>query len=165
MLQPDAWALGVVLRDEFHPCSLQGCLNFPNSTSRAADLLRKLQTFDCIDTHVGELSELNLAKAQKRTCGLYLSRSYHSLWGLGLKVGDAFTVPLCTIHHDDVHRTTKERAWWHDRKIEPIAVAAELWRESRGKSLPPEDTEPAATASEAPGVASGEAFPEGDATP
>jgi hypothetical protein len=29
--------------------------------------------------------------------------------GLALKVSDEFTVPLCAIHHDEIHRTTRER--------------------------------------------------------
>ena len=76
--------------------------------------------------------------------------------GLGLKVSDEFTVPLCATHHRDIHQTTREREWWGDRKIEPMAVAAELWRESSGKPLPSGVTELATAASEAD-VASGEA--------
>ena len=52
--------------------------------------------------------------------------------GLALKVRDEFTVPLCAIHHDEIHRTTKERAWWQDRHVDPLPVAATLWRESGG---------------------------------
>ncbi len=51
--------------------------------------------------------------------------------GLGLKVSDEFTVPLCAIHHHEVHRTGKEREWWQQRNIDPLEVAGALWRESR----------------------------------
>jgi hypothetical protein len=77
--------------------------------------------------------------------------------GLGLKVSDEFTVPLCATHHRDIHQTTREREWWDDRKIEPMAAAAELWRESNGKPLSVDVTELTATAPKASDVASGEA--------
>lgn len=50
--------------------------------------------------------------------------------GLALKVSDEFTVPLCAVHHDEIHRTTRERQWWQERHIDPLPVAAALWRES-----------------------------------
>src|SRR5262249_61352622 len=49
--------------------------------------------------------------------------------GLGLKVGDEFTVPLCAIHHHQIHITGKENAWWQERKIDPLKVAASLWQQ------------------------------------
>ncbi len=29
-----------------------------------------------------------------------------------MKVSDEFTVPLCNTHHDQLHRTGDERAFW-----------------------------------------------------
>jgi len=46
---------------------------------------------------------------------------------MGLKVSDEYTVPLCNGHHDAVHRTGDERAWWATRCIDPLAVAEHLW--------------------------------------
>jgi hypothetical protein len=37
--------------------------------------------------------------------------------GLNLKVSDAFTVPLCAIHHNDVHKVGREEQWWRERNI------------------------------------------------
>jgi hypothetical protein len=51
--------------------------------------------------------------------------------GLGLKVSDDFTVPLCAIRHSENHATGDERRWWQERKIDPLTVATELWRKSR----------------------------------
>jgi hypothetical protein len=53
---------------------------------------------------------------------------------LGRKVSDEFTVPLCRIHHREVHRGGNEAAWWKRIGIEPHLVAAALWAQSR--SLP-----------------------------
>src|SRR4029079_8627448 len=71
-------------------------------------------------------------------CGRIPSHAHHIRYaqprGLGLKVSDEFTVPLCAIHHRDVHTTTKERDWWQERKIDPIMIAHALWRESQSGS-------------------------------
>src|SRR5947209_2057607 len=32
--------------------------------------------------------------------------------GMGLKVSDEFTVPLCRLHHRELHRYGDERIWW-----------------------------------------------------
>ena len=51
--------------------------------------------------------------------------------GLGQKVSDEFTVPLCRAHHKELHRAGKEAAWWTQRGIEPLATARELWLGTR----------------------------------
>ena len=50
--------------------------------------------------------------------------------GLGQKVSDEFTVPLCRAHHRELHRAGKEAAWWTQRGIEPLATARKLWLET-----------------------------------
>jgi hypothetical protein len=54
-------------------------------------------------------------------------------------VSDEFTVPLCAIHHQQNHTTGDERRWWQEHKIDPLAVAERLWRESTEHALPGED--------------------------
>jgi len=77
-------------------------------------------------------------------CGRTPSHAHHIRHaqprGLGLKVSDEFTVPLCAIHHRDLHTTTKEREWWQDRKIDPLIIARALWLESQKHFAP---TDPA----------------------
>jgi Protein of unknown function (DUF968) len=74
-------------------------------------------------------------------CGRTPAHAHHIRYaqrrGLALKVSDEFTVPLCAIHHNENHATGDERRWWQERKIDPLAVAAELWSKSR----PPETDE------------------------
>jgi hypothetical protein len=48
-----------------------------------------------------------------------------------LKVSDEFTVPLCASHHRENHTTGDERRWWQDRGLDPLAIAGDLWRQSR----------------------------------
>ena len=54
---------------------------------------------------------------------------------LGLKVSDEFTVPLCNGHHDSLHNTGDERAWWARHGIlDPLQMANRLWAAPRNKS-------------------------------
>jgi hypothetical protein len=55
---------------------------------------------------------------------------------LGRKVSDEYTVPLCRIHHRANHRAGDERAWWRQLGMDPLKIARDLWRETRGRSLP-----------------------------
>lgn len=49
---------------------------------------------------------------------------------LGCKVSDEFTVPLCRVHHHELHRHGNERAWWANLQIAPLPVAHDLWAAS-----------------------------------
>jgi DNA recombination protein Rad52 len=68
-------------------------------------------------------------------CGRRPSHAHHLRFaqgrGLGLKVSDEFTVPLCAIDHDALHRSGDERKWWEARGIDPLPVAEALWTASR----------------------------------
>ena len=70
-------------------------------------------------------------------CGRVPSHAHHVRYaqskGLSLKVSDEFTVPLCAIHHRNIHTTGKEREWWQERKIDPLRVAGRLWQRSRAR--------------------------------
>ncbi len=50
--------------------------------------------------------------------------------GLGQKVSDEFTVPLCRAHHRELHRAGKEVDWWARIGIEPTGIAGKLWIET-----------------------------------
>jgi hypothetical protein len=53
--------------------------------------------------------------------------------GLGMKVSDEFTVPLCREHHRQLHHSGNELAWWHDMGIEPLEIAKTLWQATHEK--------------------------------
>ena len=82
-------------------------------------------------------------------CGRSPSHAHHVRYaqsrGLSLKVSDEFTVPLCAIHHHQIHTTGKEQEWWQERNIDPLKVASALWRQSR-------ERHPAAREADLPGV-------------
>jgi hypothetical protein len=46
-------------------------------------------------------------------------------------VSDEFIVPLCRIHHRELHRSGDEAAWWQKLNIDPLAVALRLWQHTR----------------------------------
>jgi hypothetical protein len=50
--------------------------------------------------------------------------------GLSQKVSDEFTVPLCAVHHNELHALGNEASWWRGQGIEPVSRASELWRET-----------------------------------
>ena len=51
--------------------------------------------------------------------------------GLSQKVSDEYVVPLCALHHGDLHRHASERQWWELQKLDPLPLAKELWGKHR----------------------------------
>ena len=47
------------------------------------------------------------------------------------KISDEFTVPVCRVHHRELHRHGDEAAWWQSIKIDPLPVAHGLWQHAR----------------------------------
>jgi hypothetical protein len=54
---------------------------------------------------------------------------------LGRRVSDEFTVPLCRVHHRELHRQGDERAWWNKANIDPMPIALGFWQHTRGVPL------------------------------
>ncbi len=67
-------------------------------------------------------------------CGRQPSDAHHLRFtqptALGRKVSDEFTVPLCRMHHREIHRTVKEKHWWSRVGIDPIPIADKLWAQT-----------------------------------
>jgi ERF superfamily len=68
-------------------------------------------------------------------CGRVPSDPHHLTFAqpraLGHRVSDEFIVPLCRIHHRELHRSGDEAAWWQKLNIDPLAVALRLWQHTR----------------------------------
>jgi hypothetical protein len=66
-------------------------------------------------------------------CGRVPSDPHHLRFAqpraLGRRVSDEFTVPLCRLHHRELHQKGDEAAWWQANKIDPIPFALRLWHE------------------------------------
>jgi ERF superfamily len=64
-------------------------------------------------------------------CGRTPSDPHHLKFAeqraMGRKVSDRFTIPICRLHHRELHRRGDERTWWASQGIDPLAIAATLW--------------------------------------
>jgi len=68
-------------------------------------------------------------------CGRVPSDPHHLTFtqprALGQRVSDEFTVPVCRIHHRELHRSGDEAGWWQKLNIDPLPVALRLWQHSQ----------------------------------
>jgi hypothetical protein len=64
-------------------------------------------------------------------CGRGPSDAHHLKFAeqraMGRKVSDKFTVPICRLHHRELHRRGDERAWWGTQGLDPLPIATALW--------------------------------------
>jgi hypothetical protein len=69
-------------------------------------------------------------------CGRQPCEAHHIRFAqpsaLGRRVSDEFTVPLCRLHHRELHRIGNERSWWEQLKIDPLPIAARFWQLTKG---------------------------------
>jgi hypothetical protein len=108
------------------------------------------QTHSKVDKSILALSEPKRVRSKEHLrfvarqpcviCGRTPVHAHHIRYaqprGLALKVSDEFTVPLCAIHHTENHATGDERRWWHERKVDPLVIAQELWNATKGTKDP-----------------------------
>jgi hypothetical protein len=68
-------------------------------------------------------------------CGRVPSDPHHLTFtqprALGRRVSDEFMVPVCRVHHRELHRSGDEATWWRRLNIDPIPVALRLWQQTR----------------------------------
>ena len=73
-------------------------------------------------------------------CGRVPSDPHHLTFtqprALGRRVSDEFIVPVCRVHHRELHRSGDEAAWWRSLNIDPLPVALTLWQQTRGNGEP-----------------------------
>lgn len=66
------------------------------------------------------------------TCNSLQSDAHHlriaQQSGMGTKVDDRYTVPLCRQCHMDLHALGDENLWWSLKGVDPIAWSDEQWR-------------------------------------
>jgi DNA recombination protein Rad52 len=70
-------------------------------------------------------------------CGRQPSDPHHLRFaqphGIGLKVSDELTVPLCRGHHRQLHQAGSEVAWWENLQIDALGIAKDLWKKTHTK--------------------------------
>jgi hypothetical protein len=68
-------------------------------------------------------------------CGRLPSDPHHLTFtqprALGRRVSDEFIVPVCRLHHRELHRSGDELGWWRRLNVDPIPIALRLWQQSR----------------------------------
>jgi hypothetical protein len=68
-------------------------------------------------------------------CGRVPSDPHHLTFtqprALGGRASDEFTVPVCRIHHRELHLSGDEVAWWRRLNIDPLPVALRLWQHTQ----------------------------------
>jgi hypothetical protein len=68
-------------------------------------------------------------------CGRIPTEAHHIRFAqpraLGRKVSDEYTVPVCRLHHRELHRYGDEASWWSGVSIDPLPIALELWKRTQ----------------------------------
>jgi hypothetical protein len=68
-------------------------------------------------------------------CARLPSHAHHLTFaqrrGLSQKVSDEFVVPLCALHHGELHQSGSERDWWKRYDVDPLPIAQSLWARTR----------------------------------
>jgi hypothetical protein len=128
--------LGAALKEQVRTLSLSESKD--TSSANAAEAVAQLAFPK--EKRIRDKTHLAFVAGQPcLVCGRRPAQAHHIRFaqprGLGLKVSDEFTVPLCNGHHDSLHRTGDERAWWARNGIlDPLKFAARLWATSRRRS-------------------------------
>jgi hypothetical protein len=89
--------------------------------------LRRLATIPCLICGRKPVQAHHLTFAQARA--------------MGRKSSDEYAVPLCAIHHRDLHDHGNEMEWWRAKNLEPIPIALRLWDESQSSGSKSEKTQ------------------------
>lgn len=76
--------------------------------------------------HLAFVSAQPCLICQRLPCDAHHLR-FAQLRAMGRKVSDEFTVPLCRVHHVQLHNHGNEAAWWADQKMTPMQTAKDLW--------------------------------------
>jgi len=140
--QPDALALA--------PGDAEGGPEPVESGDQAAGLEAHERSPNRVDKSVLALSEARRVRDKEHLkyvasrscliCGRQPSEPHHVRFAqkpaFGRKVSDEFTVPLCRLHHRELHRSRNEPLWWKTARIDPLPIARALWEVTRPKATP-----------------------------
>ena len=67
-------------------------------------------------------------------CGRTPSEAHHIRFAqpraLGRKVSDEYTIPVCRLHHRELHGYGDEASWWAAVSVDPLPIALDLWKRS-----------------------------------
>ncbi len=65
-------------------------------------------------------------------CGRNPAQAHHLTFvqpkAMGRKAGDQWAVPLCAVHHRELHDAGDEQAWWRGHRVDAKGLALSLWQ-------------------------------------
>ena len=110
----------------------------PSGLDSAAGRIDKSQLVIAEPKRLRDKAHLKFVASQPcLVCGRQPSDPHHLRFaqprGIGLKVSDEFTVPLCRGHHRQLHQAGNEVRWWEHLKIDALATAKDLWKQTHTK--------------------------------
>jgi hypothetical protein len=77
-----------------------------------------------------------ICKQPCTVCGRTPCEAHHLRFAqpraMGRRVSDEFTVPLCRLHHRELHHIGNELSWWTELNIDPLPIALRFWQQTRG---------------------------------
>jgi hypothetical protein len=111
---------------------------FPNRLDSSSGRIDKGQFVITEPKRLRDKAHLKFVASQPcLICGRQPSDPHHlrfaQLRGIGLKVSDEFTVPLCRGHHRQLHQAGNEVTWWENLQIDALAIAKDLWKQTHTK--------------------------------
>ena len=97
------------------------------SSSDAAPSAPQINTGNSKLRRFRDKEHLRFVSAQACTvCGRQPCEPHHIRFAqpraMSRKVSDEFTVPLCRVHHREIHRRGDEAAWWTEFGIDPMPL-------------------------------------------
>jgi hypothetical protein len=107
-------------------------LNGPDDQQLNSDLCQQTVTVLTKPVRERDREHLKFVASQPcLVCGRIPSDAHHVKFAeqraMARKVSDRFTVPVCRLHHRELHRRGNEHAWWESHGIDPLGIAATLW--------------------------------------
>jgi DNA recombination protein Rad52 len=110
----------------------------PNGLDSISDRIDKSQLAIAEPKRLRDKAHLKFVASQPcLVCGRQPCDPHHLRFaqprGIGLKVSDEFTVPLCRGHHRQLHQAGNEVTWWENLQIDALAIAKDLWNQTHTK--------------------------------
>ena len=129
--------------EELFPASMGDPTALPTTTPRAATVRRRRVAAKTIRLRDKEHCKF-VTTQPCVVCGRTPSEAHHIRFptsssqpprfaqprALGRKVSDEYTVPVCRLHHRDLHGYGDEASWWAGIGLDPFPIALSLWRRS-----------------------------------
>jgi ERF superfamily len=134
--QPSTWIPEVVENSSAKQLQEQSqTLNGPGAPAPAATRVRR-RSLATKTIRLRDKEHCKFVATQPcLVCGRTPAEAHHIRFAqpraLGRKVSDEYTVPVCRVHHRELHDYGDEASWWAGIGLDPLPIALDFWRRSR----------------------------------